>query len=283
MLAALGCGGASRPFVGPSPSFPEQYAYPTYRAVSDDGDELYLKVKRKGNVIGGLYFFVTKSGDGPTTPTSGNVVGTVQGNEITADLRDPYNPEESIVDAKGEFRPNGDIFFRVPDDPNTAEDEAEDVLFKPYEEPRRAAPKSLGYVIRFPLNYRNSNSLIDAQVNGDGWPVLNGGGAVAFTDRQDYNREYTLSGWTFLLGPWRCVHVHLTKLGRGNQYFFDHVATYWMKADYTGVQEKYLDKPQPLHKDSAYFRKGVWQSFPSWPDSDGFLTEDRWSFEAAPR
>jgi len=243
-----------------------------YRAVSEDGDELYLKVKRSGSELTGLYFFILKDGS-MEEPMSGNVVGTVQGDDIEVDLRNPYDPEESIADASGEFRPNGDIFFQLPDDPSTEENEAEEVLFQPVIEPSRGRRNGDLSTHAILLGTEDANYSYKIYADGAGSPILNTGGLTLAEKRTVHH----VTGWTFLLGQWRCVHLHSTRTV-GDLQLFEHIGTYWLKADYTDVQNKYLGKDVPLHKDSEVKINGTWRKLSNSIDGNGFYTNRFWKF-----
>jgi len=257
---------------------PKEYGYPTYKAVSDDGEEMVLKIQRQSSRLSGLFFFVTKGVDGMEEPISGNVLGTVEGARLTIQFRDPYEPDQSIQDAEGEFLANGDLRVELPDDPSTTDDESEVVTFERQPEPQTAksGPRTgLGYAIQLPIiDGTIYGSYLSANVDGNGTPMINGGGAVNF----DPVGPNLFSGWTFLLGEWRCVHVHHTRLTDGDWVLADHVATYWFKADYTDVQGKYLGKAQPLHGDSAWKAPKGWRKLDGAIGGDGYYTRAKWLF-----
>ncbi|MGV3614546.1 MAG: hypothetical protein ACO1SV_04340 [Fimbriimonas sp.] len=105
LLLLAGCGGGG---TNPEPQtptledLPPEVSYPAYRAVSDDGDELFLQVRQDAGKFDGRYvFFIKREGEGPEI-MEGDVEGVVGGDgTIHMTLHNPYDETAEPIEIEG--------------------------------------------------------------------------------------------------------------------------------------------------------------------------------------
>ncbi|MGV3618423.1 MAG: hypothetical protein ACO1SV_24120 [Fimbriimonas sp.] len=128
-LTVAGCGGSGENPPATETQVPVEFTYPAYRAVSEDGDELFIQIKKTGDTVAGHFTFFLAQAETDTDIIAGPVEGAV-GTDGTVQLKlfNPYDPEAPPFETEGVQNAEGWLMHDV----ETPEDV---VQFTPYEAP----------------------------------------------------------------------------------------------------------------------------------------------------
>jgi len=101
LLLLIGCGGHDSEGSTVEHDLPAVYHYPAYKAVSEEGDELFIQVPSSTGEIDGRYAFFVKGADA-TDILSGPVNGSVtKAGVVNVNLYNPYDPSEEPIQLTG--------------------------------------------------------------------------------------------------------------------------------------------------------------------------------------